>query len=152
MSTIPTVAASQWDQNTLQDFKDFLVSLVPNEVVKDITIVGSYAQGYPDEDSDIDVLIWVDRPVKEFIKGSGIFRELPYEKDHTKDQSIHFGGKVLDVWLRSYADFSDKLLCRGYQISCYSIVTNTLYVGKDDNAFMFWKNDPDRRRKKTSPL
>ncbi|CUU72508.1 nucleotidyltransferase family protein [Campylobacter hyointestinalis subsp. hyointestinalis] len=62
--------------------------------IKEIGLFGSYAKGYADENSDIDIVVLADK--KEFLQRLGVYKALEY-LDNLREQISNKFHKSVDI-------------------------------------------------------
>lgn len=134
-----TKTVDEWTTEQKQDLIEEVTSLVDTETsysaddVLQVVLVGSYANGTPTADSDVDILVEV--PLRDYTLDDMLRTSM---KDGKKIQ-IAFRDRLKTPMIDQ--DFAQK-----WHISRYSLTNDEMRVGRDDEKFLvYWSNQKKKR-------
>ena len=139
ISSQMTKTVDEWTTEQKQDLIEEVTSLVDTETsysaddVLQVVLVGSYANGTPTADSDVDILVEV--PLRDYTLDDMLRTSM---KDGKKIQ-IAFRDRLKTPMIEQ--DFAQK-----WHISRYSLTNDEMRVGRDDEKFLvYWSNQKKKR-------
>jgi predicted nucleotidyltransferase len=134
-----TKTVDEWTTEQKQDLIEEVTSLVDTETsysaddVLQVVLVGSYANGTPTADSDVDILVEV--PLRD------------YTIDDVHRTSMTDGKKIQIAFRdRLKTPMIDQDFAQKWHILRYSLTNDEMRVGRDNEEFLvYWSNQKKKR-------
>ncbi len=143
ISSQMTQTVDEWTTKQKQDLIADVISLVVKETsysaddVIQVVLVGSYANGTPTADSDVDILVEV--PLRD------------YNVDDVHRTSMKDGKKIqLAFRDRFKTPMIDQDFAQKWHINRYSLTNDEMRIGRDNEEFIAFWSDQKKLRKLTN--